>query len=60
MGAVMILVGYVCAVRPNLVLSRKSRGFWYFIPFFICLLGGNRREFHFSKSGSMGDYFLRE
>src|SRR5579883_2355090 len=59
MGAVMILVGYVCAVSPNLVFSRRSSGFIFLVPLVLFLLERDS-EMGPLKQGSLRDFFLRE
>lgn len=36
-GAIIILIGYICAISPNLILSPLSLGITFYILFFIII-----------------------
>lgn len=61
-GAIMILIGYVCAVSPNFNLTPIYENYWLivFLPiiyfFYESYLGVLRES---AKSGALLDYFFR-
>jgi len=37
-GAIMILIGYICAISPNLIVASSLPSVYYYFPFFFAVM----------------------
>lgn len=58
-GAIMILIGYICAISPNLLVEPSYSYFGVFLlfTFLMALLDWMRRETFSLSSSTLVDYF---
>lgn len=59
-GAIMILIGYICAICPNVIVSSSFSSFFllFFFPFTFSIIFFGDLSFSFpSSSSSLVDYF---